>query len=336
MERRPLHIVTGDTNEPRRSFSKDRGVSPLEERAAATRAHYERLWLLTPEIFDPNRNAIERERIHRLEQPLKELVEARRQARAADLGFGWGTLTTRLRDYGATVDAVDIASQALQHFEKRHREGIHLHREALPESSLSENTYEVVLCSELIADMHPNDQRLLISEIYRLLKTDGTAVIATALDIDSEGALQQLCNLVETELIVEHITKSYHAYYIRLLRLLRYPARIVRMRADQVYYEQQLSKRTRIASGWLRLQCKQPFYAIWWLLEIFTRPLVQFVEQSPTMLRMLESLCRTFKPEDGVSHAILLARRKSLEESAETKASTMSRPLQHLRERVWE
>lgn len=336
MERRPLHIVTSDPNEPRRSFSRDRGVSPPQERAAANRAHYERLWLLTPEIFDTNRNAIERERIHRLKRPLKELVEARKQARAADLGFGWGTLTTRLCDYGATVDAVDIASQALQYFESRHSQVVRLYREALPESSLAEHSYDVVLCSELIADMHPNDQRLLISEIYRLLKTDGTAVIATALDIDSEGALQQLCSLVETELMVERIIKSYHAYYIRLLRLLRYPARIVRMRADRVYYDQQLGKRGRMAAGWLRIQCRQPFYAVWWFLELLTRPLAQYVEQSSKMLRMLESLCRTFKPEDGISHVILLARRKSLEESAEAAASTMSRPLQHLRERVWE
>jgi len=50
----------------------------------------------------------------------------------------------------------------------------------------------------------------------------------------------------------------------------------------------------------------------------------------------LDSLCRTMKSEDGVSHVVCIAKRKSLQESAETASSTMNPARQRLRERVWE
>lgn len=330
MKQNPLKVTQG-SNDPVRPSNTKRNT--YEERAEATRAYYERLWKNTPEEFDPNRNAIERDRIAKTCKII-DLTLQHQNTRVADLGMGWGTLTRYLCERNLSVDAVDIASLALKHFGDV--TGSRLYREALPQSSLPDNSYELVLCCELIAELHPHDQRLLISEIYRLLKPEGSAILTTALDIDSINPLEPLTALIETELRIEKISPSFHTYYLRLLRFLRIPAKKIRLRKDQVYYKQKLENQTRLGTAWIGLQRSLPFYAFFWTLNQIAFPLARRLEQSAFALRILNNICRTLSPEDGMSHVILVAKRKSLQDSAESHPTTLSRPVQRLRERIWE
>jgi 2-polyprenyl-3-methyl-5-hydroxy-6-metoxy-1,4-benzoquinol methylase len=335
MSENSLPIINSEPNEPRRRFSRHRAAASQEDRAETARAHFERLWLQTPEIFDPNRSAIERMRLERSWNTITPLFNG--DMRAADLGFGWGGLTRRLQAATVQVDALDVASQALQHFEREGSlAGVRLIREALPQTSLQDGHYDLVLCCDVIAELQPNDQRLLISELYRLVKPDGYVIFTTPLDIDSDGALEQLAALVETELMPEHWVLSHHCTYLKLLRLLHVPENYLKGRRDPAYRSRQLAKRGKLGAYWFKLNCSQPLTAFWWCLNQVFSPAAHWLEQSSTVLQLLEKFCRTFKPQDGVSHAILVAKRKNLQETAEIAESTMSRSTQRLRERVWE
>lgn len=310
-----------------------RSSSSLHPEAA--RAKFERLWLLNPEQFNPERCALERLRVQRTWEVLKALlpVEA---FKATDLGFGWGTLTRQLQEKGAQVDAVDIAGLALAHYEKMAPSSARLLREAVPHTSLLDSVYDVVLCTELIAELSPGEQRLLISEMYRLVKPEGYVVFSSALDIDSDGALNRLITLAETELSIEELHLSYHSDYLRLFRLLRAPAKRSQARQDPRFRQEQLDRRGHLSQKWFQWQLQQPLYSLWWVLDCLTRPLSSWIEQSESLATYLEKSCRFFKPERGISHVIVVAKKKALQESAETQASTLARPLQRLRERVWE
>ena len=58
-----------------------------------------------------------------------------------------------------------------------------------------------------------------MSEIARLLSSDGKAVLSTDLDIYSEDALARFLYLAGTELIIEEVHLFYHGLFIRFYDL---------------------------------------------------------------------------------------------------------------------
>lgn len=332
MRKDPLHIISSDDALPRIRSSATRS---LQERVEAVRAQMERQWLRHPEIFNPDRTVLERTRILRSWRLIQSLL-IKPDLQAADLGFGWGVLTRRLANAGVKVDAFDAAAQALEHFADQPLAKVQLIRGVIPHAPLADQNYDLVICTELIATLHPHDQRLLISELYRITKPNGHIVLSTALDINSDGALEQLAKLIDTELMAEQWVFSYHTYYLRCLRLWRTPERYVRLRNDAAFRDKELAKRKGFSARWLKMQGMHPLYGLWRCVSLLTKPIADYLEQSQWLMRWLETFCRTMKSEAGISHAICIAKRKPLQHTAETGEIAMSRPTQRLRERVWE
>ncbi len=287
----PLKIVDVQKGIPHRTHNSQKGISSSTQDTEA-KARFEREWLLHPDNFDPSTNAIERERIHRTWQHIKPLLEAP-EVKAADLGFGWGILTRKMRRRGAQVDAVDIAENAIKHFKAGDPCDVICICDAMPRSSLPDDHYDVVVCTDLIAELQPRDYRLLISELYRILKPEGHLICSTPLDFRTDGALEHFAALLETEFEVTEWEISHHAYILRLLSLLKRGGR--------------------------------------WLA-----PLYRFIRNNKTIALFLESLCRAASPDRGASHAICVARLKSLNTTQPVDVKAMEPQNQRLRRRIWE
>lgn len=326
MKDNPLQVI---------SSPSERKAPTRTNRMEEARAKFERLWLTDPEQFNPNRSAIERERIERTWSLLKPLLK-KPDLKVLDIGFGWGVLADRIHQAHTEVDGVEIASNAIKHFESLYGNRIRLIRDAAPDTSLPNSHYDLVICTDLIAELHSHDQRLLISELYRLIKPDGHILLSTGFDVDTDGAFERFQALVETELSIAQAKLSAHTYYLNLLRGLGLSARYLKARNDASYRQLQLNKRSGWGRTWFNLQLQYPLYAFWWTLNILTAPLARRLTQSRWMLLQLEKVCHTLDPQEGISHAIVVAIRKPLEESAESAESHMSPPTQRLRERIWE
>lgn len=203
-----LNIVTEGDRSNSRPKGRDLGRTEAQ-------AHFERLWLTDPEQFDTSRNIMERERITRTKTLLDSLPSIKT---CIDLGVGDGVLTRFLADKGIEVTAVDVAKNALKRLEEHHN--VTLVQDYVPDTKLSETTFDLVLSTDLIGFLKKNEYRLYVSELVRLSKHDGVIVCSTAIDIHSDDALSLFASLMETEIIIEEWVFSYHRLYIRTLQLL--------------------------------------------------------------------------------------------------------------------
>jgi ubiquinone/menaquinone biosynthesis C-methylase UbiE len=273
------------------------------------KARADRQWLLHPEVFNPDYSVIERERVHRTWKLIKPLLEEPEQV-VADLGLGWGTLARKIRERGASVDAVDVSENALKNFRAQGPCDIRLSCEALPHTSLPDDHYDIVVCADVIADLEGHDQRLLVSELYRLLKPTGHLVCSTPLDYTTDGALERFSELLETEFEIIEWDVSHHAYSLRFMHLLEGPHR--------------------------RLENRSRFHWLWRSLDTICYPLASFARRSRPLTFMLEGLCRGISPDQGVTHAICVAKRKTLTPANPEAFDQMAPQNQRLRRRVWE
>ncbi len=106
-------------------------------------AKFERLWLLDPEQFNPLRNCMQRERLDRTWNLLTQSVQLQDKI-IVDLGCGSGVFSRRMRDGGGVIEAVDIAENALKHFANDDRHHIEIKRDAMPETKLPDENYDIV------------------------------------------------------------------------------------------------------------------------------------------------------------------------------------------------
>ncbi len=121
-------------------------------------AKFERFWLINPEQFNPLRNCLQRERLERTWALIKKYVDPAHKL-VADIGCGARVFSRRLRDAGAQVEAIDIAQNALKHLEKHDMSHIQAKQDAMPTSSLLEEKYEVIVCTDVIAYLPKEDFR---------------------------------------------------------------------------------------------------------------------------------------------------------------------------------
>ena len=184
-------------------------LSSRQQNRIATEARFEREWLTNPEQFNPTRNVKEQERIQRTLNAIHITP-----CKGCDLGFGYGTLSDALIDKGFEIDAIDVASNALKHYQGKAKTS----QDYAPYTKLEDNAYALVLATDLIAYLPETEHRLLISELARLIKLDGTLVISSPIDIDSEDAASRFLSLIHTEFNIEEIIPSHHALWIRLWR----------------------------------------------------------------------------------------------------------------------
>lgn len=183
-------------------------------RKALTQEKFAKLWENNPEQFNPQRTAAGRQRLERTWELLKPHLAV--NASCVDLGCGFGVLSKLCSEAGAQVTAVDIAEEPLQRLQP-----LDCARQYVPYTTLADNAYQLVIATELIAELPESEYRLFFSELARLVQADGHVFISSALDIYSENALERLLYYTSTEFNVVDIKLSYHALSMRLQHVLR-------------------------------------------------------------------------------------------------------------------
>ncbi len=270
-------------------------------------AHYERKWHQNPDQFQTSRSAKERERIKRTIQLIKDTMSLKGK-HVVDLGCGDGQLAKIIRDFGASVDAVDIAKNPLQGLQDK--VNIHPIHSCVPNTHLDDNSYDLVVCTELIGHLSQREHRLFFNELARLVKRDGWIVCSTNVDIDSDDALDAFISLAETELEVTQFRLSYHGRFIRFLNLLKSPELFADASQNNTARKQEIAKRHSVSRWWFQLSSTKLLGLIWKGVSLISTPLYKKAKQNETLLSLFEKCSIQQK---CISHVIVIAKRKPLE-----------------------
>lgn len=292
----------------------------------------EKLWEENPEQFNPDRNAMERERINRTFQLISNHLPLQ-NLKAADLGCGIGILTKKLSEAGSQVTALDLAPQALKAVEGLNLDRVKRVQDYLPNTMLKDNAYDLVLSTDVIAFLNQDQYRLYFSELCRLIPENGHVVCSSPIDIHSEDAIQRFAALAETEFEIEEWVLSYHAYYIRLQGFLSAPSKFAKAWKNKEYRQEELDQRRSMNRAWFRLNSSPILGAFWSVGEYVFKPFVHVLRQNRSILLGLESLCRFLNTDSGISHALFIGKRRPLTEHLEEEEIPQER--KHKKE-VWE
>lgn len=183
-------------------------------------ATMEKMWKRDPSQFDPNRDCFQKERIERTLQAIEAHLSLKGK-RVVDMGCGSGVLARLLRDRGATVDALDISSLALKKLKEEDIHNINPIQDCLPTTKLKDDTYDLVICTEVVGYLNTLECRLLMSELSRVMKPDGYLCFSTALDVYTDDPIDHLSLLAETEFEIEAWYLSYNSLWDRLAPFFR-------------------------------------------------------------------------------------------------------------------
>jgi 2-polyprenyl-3-methyl-5-hydroxy-6-metoxy-1,4-benzoquinol methylase len=306
-----LHIMNDEQTQAQPPSSLVSNASRLA-RKKEMQAKFERLWLLHPEKFNPLRNCMQRERLERTWQLLNQHV-ALEEKKIVDIGCAAGVFSRRLRDAKASIIAVDIAENALKYLRQHPMHRIEACQEAMPCTSLPDEAFDIVVCTELIAELPREDYRLFFAELSRLVKQDGVMICSSPIDIYySEDGAQKLLNLASTELEIIQSIYSYHALYLRLMDCCEAPDRFVKGWKSPDERFKELNTRQSFSYGWYYLNTTFVFMWLWIVLAPFLKRVSYKLKENRNLLLYLEKLCRVFLPERGISHLIFIARRRPL------------------------
>ena len=132
----------------------------------------------------------------------------------ADLGCGSGELSRFVRDQGAEVHAVDLSRPALKQLEGQSR--IKTFADFIPRTTLEDYSYDLVICTDVIADLPEGDYRLLMNEMSRLVKNDGFVICSTEIDVESDESLPLFNHLANTEFVISEWVVSHHRLFRKL------------------------------------------------------------------------------------------------------------------------
>jgi len=316
------------------SVEKKQGASlkSTSNRREETKAKFERLWLVSPHQFDPMRNAIERLRISRTFDLIKSTAPIQDHS-AVDLGCGSGTLSFLLRDSGAIVTAVDIAQNALKLIEQENKLHITTKQEYVPKTTLEDNSFDLVIATELINYLQADDYRLFFSELARLITDEGYVICSTPVDFTSEDAVQRLADLAATEFDIEKWSFSYHMLYIKLRSFLKAPKRFTKGARDKSYRKETLSKRQGISKLWYRFNSTKIPAFFWRFIAFVFAPLDRFIAQSKTLVMLLEKISKALFSTRAISHVIFIAKRRPF--IPPTESEFQPREIKH-KKQVWE
>jgi 2-polyprenyl-3-methyl-5-hydroxy-6-metoxy-1,4-benzoquinol methylase len=182
-----------------------------------TEERLENLWSQSPEMFDPSRNCREIERIERTWNLIRKIPHLEQKV-VIDVGCGKGLIAKRLKNLGATVHVLDGSLIPLNNLQN---EGITTIHDYLPKTKLKEGYYDIVICTDVIALLPPQEHRLLMLELSRIVKKEGFVVCSTGLDIHSEDALEIFQALLQTEFDIDECLLSYHALHIKIRNILK-------------------------------------------------------------------------------------------------------------------
>lgn len=275
-------------------------------------AQFERMWLVDPEQFNPLRNCMERERIARTWALAQEFVPPKDKL-VADLACGGGVMSKRLKDAGAKVHALDIASNALKILREQVPNIDQTYQQCLPHTTLDDDAYDLVFADEVIAYLPAQQLRLFMAELCRLVKPNGFTICSTALDLKTQDPLLRFASLAETEFKIHKWVCSHHRLYIRLRNFFSAPSRYARASTNPDFRQQELQKRTGFNQKWWRWNSQGPLAIFWRIVQYVANPFAHLLKQNRTLLLGLEKICRTLWGDAGISHAIFIASRRPLQ-----------------------
>lgn len=282
---------------------------PKRNRNEEQKKRFEELWEHDPRRFDPARNNMEKERIDRTWDLITSVMDPAGK-HVADLGCGAGMLAKHLAEAGAQVDAVDIAKKPLEQLEATNN--VRISQSSLPKTLLNDDAYDLVLCSDVIAHLHPNHFRLLMSEMARLVKPEGYIICSTPLAVQTDGAFERFEALAETEFTLEQWTFSHHLFYLRLRDFFEAPNRFVRASKNERLRQEALTKRRGIGRFWFKVNSTKLPTLLWRIIALALTPLTSLLRWNRAVLRQLERFSRFACSEAGITHAIFAGKRRPL------------------------
>jgi len=274
------------------------------------RAKYERLWLLDPERFNPLRNVMEQERLERTWKILTRHTFLMDQ-KTVDIGCGSGVFSHRLQESGAQVEAVDIAENALKILKNKYP-AIPVRQTAMPETSLADQQYDIVVCTELIAEIAAVDYRLFFAELSRVIRPSGFLVFSSAIDIYTDHGSGRLFELAQTEFdILDHIS-SYHALSIRLKHFFEGPSLYTEGWENKEFYRNELKHRKGFNRLWFWGATSPLFVWISYGLRPLFSPILKGLKTKRSWLLKLEKICQALWHQRGISNEIFIAKQRPL------------------------
>ncbi len=324
----PFKIVSQDNKKTQQTNNKPHTTSKGQE----FQARFDRLWLTDPRQFNPLRNCMEKERLVRTENLIKNHTSLKDKV-AVDLGCGEGIFSKIIRDAGAQVESVDISSNALKALQRDGNEGIKVIQDFLPHTSLEDNKYDLVIAMDLIGYIPIIEHRLFMSELSRLVKSEGFVVCSTSLDINTQDAIQSFGSLAETEFTISEWKFNYHALHIRISNFFKAPARFAKAWKDHQHRKQQLSKKSGFDKWWYSMNTSKFLGWFWNGMQYLAYPIVSILENNRMVLLGLEKICRFLWTDSGISHAIFIGQRRPL--IPPTKEELLAIEPKHKRQ-VWE
>lgn len=328
MNQDPLRIISVENASPRQKNQRKGHREELQ-------AQMEWRWKHEPESFNPLRDWFERTRLERTLELIQETGITPQFL--ADLGCGAGVMSDTLtKKYsGVKVDAVDIASLALERVKALQNPSLLPIQDYIPHSQLQDEKYDLVLACELIGYLQPQEQRLFFSEIARIATLNGHILVSTRIDLNSSDALERLNDLADTELLIKAWRLSYHRLGIRCLDFFKAPEYFVRGASDTDYRQEALKKRDALSYYWYKWNSNRVMRVLWKPIAWLTTPFANWLEQRGSFLGMLEKLSKALWQEEGISHATFIAQRRPL--STVQIPPPDERPLEHKGKRfVWE
>lgn len=316
-----LHITQVEkSSQSRPSPTISRGSRRQEMQATM-----ERLWLQNPSQFDPQRDSIQRQRLKYTFDAINTAISLQ-GALVADLGCGAGDLTRMLRDAGATLHALDIAGNALQKLKENDMTRITPYQECLPNTTLKDNAYDLVLCTELIGYLHKNEYRLLLNEMARLVKNSGIVACSTAFDINTEDPLDQFASLAETEFTIDRWVLSNHRLLLKLCQFFEAPEYYIKASNNKSNVMQKKSSLQRLFTS-------VPMVFIWKGVNLIAKPIAHSLRQSNWIRDKLEKISMALWSQLGTTHALFIGRKRPL--SFPLPSKEIPKELKHKRQ-VWE
>lgn len=310
MDKKNLGIIPNAT--PARDYTQERHISVRSSSKIELQAKFERMWLIDSDQFNPLRNCMERERINRSWRLLTENIDPK-EKKAVDIGCGSGMLSKKIRDARAEeILAVDIAENALKFLRETDGTGIKTKQDTMPMTSLPDNAYDIVVCTDLIAFLPAQDQRLFFSELARIVKPEGYVLCSSPIDFRTEEGSQKLIELAQTELKITSIKPSYHTLYLMVRKILHVPSLLTKAWENNQLRKQELAQRKGLNYIWFWINTTFLLVWFWYGVKPITNWIDSYLKNSRSALLTLEKISRFLWDEDGISHLIFIGKRRPL------------------------